>query len=96
MITLNIFYPTYVVQVLGGNTGGDSGTAESVVQQTLTAWLHDNYISRSELDSQLSVLAKTLTKKLQDMLLKEKPNATLYLSGVNSGISESVSFFFFV
>lgn len=78
-----------LLKVLGGNTGGDSGTAESVVQQTLTAWLHDNYISRSELDSQLSVLAKTLTKKLQDMLLKEKPNATLYLSGVNSGISES-------
>lgn len=77
-----------LLKVLGGNVDENNGVAESVVQQTLMTWLHGNYISRSELDSQLSVLTTSIIEKFQEMMAKEKINSTVNLSGVNSGISE--------
>lgn len=71
-----------------GEDGAQSGSSN---YQILTAWLHNNYISRSELESQLHSLTETLTAKLNDMLAKEQVNKTLYLGGVTSGITASVS-----
>ncbi|GAB1602421.1 uncharacterized protein LOC115212367 isoform X1 [Argonauta hians] len=67
----------------------DESMSGSSNYQILTAWLHNNYISRSELESQLSGLTATLTAKLNDMLAKERVNKTLYVGEVGSGITAS-------
>lgn len=69
------------VQVVGGQESG------SAPQDAFMAWLHNNYVSRSNLEERMSLMAADITSKI---LAEHRKEPAITITGAGSDISEQV------
>ena len=66
-------------------TGKDSGHAD---QDKFTAWLHSNFMSRQELESQMLHMSTEITEKIMT-LVEQKAATEVYITGSSGAPSIS-------